>query len=344
MSEVEGHSGIELTRHLARERRYGGRTARDWWRFYGLIAVLWFLLVLTYTRYLELFDSIEEKAPAYQAFVTWFAGSGLLVLVPAAAAFFWWASGALVNYSIWQRRQPIFWRWFWIVVLVFYSYVEFDPLDAIHPVLSHKGLGNAPNLVAMFEPGYSLADGIPLMKFQWGYFLLWALFWFLLTALHWQYLLYGLREAWFYIRRFHRYGASVLTGFRETLRVARQPAVTSGYPGTPPHLPSAFRGVPRLNVSGLSEEQAAAIIAADGSGAITAAPEQPTVLFIDLGRYDWSPALAGLADGEGRPLLSFSERWAPPATERAALVVPLGTAEFPPAEDGGAEKAGGDGQ
>lgn len=355
MRDAEGYSGLELTRHLAVVRRYSGRTASDWWRFYGLIAVLWFLLVLTYTRYLELFDSIQEQPHDYQVFVTWFSGTGLLVLVPAAAAFFWWASGALVRYSLWQRRQPVFWRWFWIVVLVFYTYVEFDPLDAIHPVLSHKGLGNAPNIVAMFAPGYQLSSGIPLMKFQWGYFLLWALLWFLIVALHWQYLYNGLSEVWFYVKRFHRYGASVLMGFRETARVARRPAVTSDYPAAAVRLPAAFRGVPRLNVASLSSEQAAAIVAADGSGAISAAPDQPTVLFIDLGRYDWSPALAGLTDGQGRPLLSFGAHWAPPAVQRAELVVPLGAVEpaagepaepaaQPDAPDAASSAGGGDGQ
>jgi len=327
MRETESYSGIDLTQHQAMQRRYGGRTARDWWRFYGLIAVLWFLLVLTYTRYLELFDSIEQQSPQYQAFVMWFSGSGLIVLVPAAIVFIWWAAGALVRYSLWQRGQPVFWRWFWVVVLAFYGYVEFDPLDIIHPAMSHKGLGNAPNLVAMFDVGYKLTDGIPLMKFQWGYFLLWLLLWFLLVALHWQYLLNGLREVWFYVQRFHRYGASVLTGFRETARVARRPAVTTSYPHGQPVLPPAFRGVPSLNVDRLSAEQARAIIAADGSGAISAAANQPTVLFVDLGRYCFSPALAELADDQGQPLLRFAEHWAPPVVERADLVVPLGAAQ-----------------
>jgi len=371
MIEAEGYSGSELTRHRALERRYGGRTARDWWRFYGLIAVLWFLLVLTYTRYLELFDNIEQQSAGYQAFVMCFSGSGLLVLVPAMVAFIWWAAGALVRYSLWQRGQPVFWRWFWVVVLVFYTWVEFDPLDAIHPVMSHKGLGNAPNLVAMFEASYRLSDGIPLEKFQWGYFLLWALFWFLLVTLHWQYLLNGLRESWFYVLRFHRYGASVLTGFRETARVARRPAVTFDYPKIPPVLPPAFRGVPRLNVNRLSAAQAAAIIAADGSGAISAAADQPTVLFVDLGRYCYSPTLAEVANEQGEPLLSFSARWAAPAVDRANLVVPLGAAavsgpepgeetvasepepaveagltgsEIPPEEDAKTDTAGGESQ
>lgn len=327
MAEVNGHDGMDLTLHLAAERRYGGRTSRDWWRFYGLVAVLWFLLVLTYTRYLELFDNLESKSAGFQAFVMFFSGSALLMLLPAACAFIWWAAGALVNYSLWQKRQFAAWRWFWVVVLAFYAWVEFDPLDAIHPVMSHKGLGNAPHLVAMFEAGYKLSDGIPLTKFQWGYFLLWVLFWFLVVALHWQYLLNGLREVWFYVKRFHRYGASVLTGFRETAQAARQLPVTSAYPQSEIVLSQAYRGVPRLNVDSLSPEQAEAVIAADASGAITAAPDQSTILFVDLGRYVYSPALAELMDEQGSPLLSFSDSWAEPGLSRAELVIPLGSAQ-----------------
>ncbi|GEM_PF-5889465 len=323
MAERQTYGGLELTRHIATVRLYFGRSAAHWWRFYGLIAVLWFLLVVTYTRYLELFDDIESRSAAYQEFVMVFSGSGLLILVPAVAAFIWWAAGALTRYSRWQLRQPVLWRWFWVVVLVFYGYVELDPLDAIHPVMSFKGLGEAPDVVAMFETGYRLTDGIPLMKFQWGYFLLWSLFIFLLVALHWQYVLDGVREIWFYTRRFHRYGASVLTGFRQTWLASRRPPVTLDYPRERSEPVSAFRGVPRLNVSRLTAEQAGAIVAADASGAIVAAPGQEGVLFIDLGRYDYSPELAELTAADGTPLLSFSDSWSPPSTAREELVVPL---------------------
>lgn len=317
------YSGAELTRHIATVRLYFGRSAVHWWRFYGLIAVLWFLLVATYTRYLELFDDIESQSAGYQEFVMWFSGSALLIMVPAAAAFIWWAAGALVRYSKWQLRHRALWRWFWVVVLVFYGYVEFDPLDAIHPVMSFKGLGEAPDFVAMFATGYKLSEGIPLMKFQWGYFLLWWLLIFLVVAVHWQYVLDGVREVWFYTRRFHRYGASVLTGFRQTWRTSRQPPVTLDYPRERAQLPPDYRGVPELNVARLTAAQAAAIVAADASGAIVAAPGQDSVLFIDLGRYDYSPQLAELRAEDGTALLSFSDTWAPPSTSREDLVLPL---------------------
>ena len=117
MAERQTYGGLELTRHIATVRLYFGRSAAHWWRFYGLIAVLWFLLVVTYTRYLELFDDIESRSAAYQEFVMVFSGSGLLILVPAVAAFIWWAAGALTRYSRWQLRQPVLWRWFWVVVV-----------------------------------------------------------------------------------------------------------------------------------------------------------------------------------------------------------------------------------
>jgi hypothetical protein len=178
----------------------------------------------------------------------------------------------------------------------------------------------------MFEAGYKFSDGIPLIKFQWGYFLLWALFWFLVVALHWQYLINGLREVWFYVKRFHRYGASVLTGFRETAQAARQRPVTGAYPRGEVTLPQTYHGVPRLNVATLTADQAAEIIAADASGAITAAPDQPTVLFLDLGRFVYSPALANLTDEHGTPLLGFGDCWAEPGLGRTDLVIPLGAA------------------
>jgi hypothetical protein len=317
------YSGWELTRHVALPRRYFGRTARDWFRFYGLVAVLWFFVVMVYVRYFEMFDDIDNKSAEYQSFVAWFAGSALAVVLPAVIGFIWWAAGALVRYSKWQTVQPMLWRWFWVVMLAFYTYIEFDALDNIHPQMSHKGLGNAPDLIAMFETGYRLSDGIPLAKFQWGYFLLWALLWFLIAVLHWQYVIDGLREVWFYTQRFHRYGASVLTGFRETMRTHGRPPVTVDYSREKMHSPGAHRGVPQLNVARLTPEQAQAIIDADMSGAITPAPGQPTVLFIDLGCYDFSPALAELTDNDGTPLLRFSERWPEPGLSRSELVVPL---------------------
>ena len=323
MPKFEGHHGRELTHHIAMARLFYGRTSAEWWRIYGTLAVLWFLCVLTYTRYLELFDDIHNQPADYQTFVMIFSGSGLLVLLPAVAAFIWWAAGALVQYSLWQRRQPRFWRWFWVVVLVFFLYVEFDPLDAIHPLMSHKGLGNAPDLIAMFDVEYSLSQGIPWMKFQWGYFLLWALFLFLIAVLHWQYFVNAFREVWFYTQRFHRYGASVLTGFSETHQAQLKPPVTADYPEKKPQLPPAFRGVPRQRVATLTDEQARAIIAADASGAIVSAPGQPAVLFVDLGRFDYSPQLAELTTVDGTPLLSFDDWWAEPAVNRSELVVPL---------------------
>ena len=63
--------------------------------------------------------------------------------------------------------------------------------------------------------------------------------------------------------------------------------------------------MPRLNVDRLSEAEARRIIAADGSGAIASAPGQPTVLFVDLGRFDHDPALAELRREDGTPLIVF---------------------------------------
>jgi hypothetical protein len=317
MRNAGSYEALDLTRHRPLPRRYYGYTALDWLKFYGLIAGLWFYLVYTYTHYFELFDDIESKEAGYQLFVGLFSGSALILLVPAIAAFLWWASGALVNYSRWQLRRPTVWRWYWMAVLVFYLYIEWDPLDNIHPVMSRKGLVLAPNLL-------QLLDGkIILQDFQLGYFLLWVLFWFLVVVLHWYYLMNGFRVVWFYTQRFHRYGASVLTGFRETARqVGRVPA-TLDYPREQADIPDTYRGIPELVVDGLSEEQARAIIAADASGAITAAPQQPTVLFVDLGRYDYSPQLAELTDETGQPLLRFRRELPQPTGLREALVVPL---------------------
>jgi hypothetical protein len=89
-------------------------------------------------------------------------------------------------------------------------------------------------------------------------------------------------------------------------------------------LPAAYRGVPRLAVDNLTPEQAAAIIAADESGAVVCAPGQPTVLFIDLGRYEYSPALSALHTADGRPLLEFGSALPAPVARREDLLVPLG--------------------
>jgi hypothetical protein len=211
----------------------------------------------------------------------------------------------------------VFWRWFWFGVLLFYGYVEFDPFDRIHPAMSSQGLAPAPNLLKLFDGEFEL------FRFQWGYFLLWFLFWFLLLVLHASYLAAGWRTVWFYVCRFHRYGASVLTGFRTTALTLNRSPITVDYPRQRVTPPGVIRGVPQLNVPRLTEDQARAVVAADESGAIVAAPGQPAVLFVDLGRFSWSPALAELVDEGGTPLLRFTDRLAGPVATRQALVVPL---------------------
>jgi hypothetical protein len=218
------------------------------------------------------------------------------------------------------------WQFFWLAMLLFLAWVAIDPLDNIHTVMNRKGLAPAPNLVEML--GNGLFDGnrlrpVPLFQFQWGYSVLAWLVWFLIFVLHWQYLTDGLREFWFYANRFRRYGVSVLTGFNETARLAGTMPVTRDYPRQRPSLPEAFHGVPRLNVDRLTADEARAITAADASGAITAVPGQPTVLFVDLGSYDFSPTLAELHRADGTPLLAFSDAWPTPETRREELVVPL---------------------
>jgi hypothetical protein len=308
---------LALTRHRPQAPKYYGYTAMDWLKQYGFFAGMFVWVVFTYVHYFELFEDIENKGPGYQWFVALFAGLSLLLVLPAVLGFFWWAAGALVRYSIWQLRHPMHWRWFWFVILLFFSYVEVDPLDVIHPAMSRKGLGLAPNLLKLYD------GKLELFQFQWGYFLLWLLFWFLVIAVHWSYLLNGLRVVWFYTRRFNRYGASILTGFRETLAVARSEPVTVQWPRERAPLPARFRGVPRLAVEQLTSEQAARIVAADSSAAITAAPGQPTVLFVDLGCFSYDPALAELAGETGAPLLEFADYWAGPTQMREELVVPL---------------------
>lgn len=306
-----------LTRHHALAPRWYGYTARDWYKLYGFFAAMLSLLAFTYIRYFQLFDDISSQSAAYKLFTIFVAGGVIVILLPAILSFFWWASFALVRYSKWQLAQPVFWRWFWMVVLLFYFYVEFDPLDNIHPGMSSRGVAPAPNLLLLFDGRFEL------MQFQWGYFLLWFLFWFLVAALHWQYFVDSLRDVWFFSSRVHRYSASVLTGFRETVRTQNTPAATVrwGY-DEHEHLAQS-RQRPYLNVASLTEAQAAAIIAADHSSAIQAAPGQPTVLFVDLGAFWFSTGLETLTDDGAVPLLAFSDEPVTAAASREDLVVPL---------------------
>ena len=320
----EGH---DLTVHHPLPKRWFGYTAMDWFKFYGFLAVAWFTLVFVYTKYGAMFDNYAAKQPAEQFALLWFSASGLLLALPALLGFFWWAAGALVRYSIWMRRDGMFWRIFLFCVILFFFVIEFDPLDRIHPRMSVQGIADTPNLVLLMSgEGFTQwreSGHLPVFKFQLGYFLLWALFWFMVAALNLSYLATGISRFWFFSNRVHRYGTSVLTGFRETARLAASEPVTEDYPRSRPQLPAAHRGIPLLNVDNLSLEEAQRIIAADGSGAIARAPGQPTVLFLDLGRYDHDPALADLQRAGGTPLLSFEEGWAMPGASREELVIPL---------------------
>ena len=307
---------LALTRYRSQSVRYFGYTAWDWLKFYGLIAGLCFFIAINYVRYFELFDDIEAKSKAYQTFVIWFSGLPLLLAALAVIGFIWWASGALVRYSRWQESYPLFWRIFWLCVLLFYTFVEFDPFDRIHPQMSRQGLAPALNVLELFE------GKVETFSFQWGYFLLWLLLWFLIGVLHWYYFLAGIRIVWFYIRRFYRYALSVLTGFRETMKTAYQPAAGLSDPLLPQPSP-VFMEVPRLAVESITLEQAQAIIAADTSKAITASPNQPLALFVDLGRFECSTALKALRSADGLPLLSFDRSQALPAATREELIVPL---------------------
>lgn len=316
MRETRYQQG-ELTRFYAQVPRYYGYTAMDWVKFYGFIVAMLFYVVFTYTHYFELFEDIETQSAGYRLFVLLFSSVPLLLVLPAVLYFFWWAAGALVRYSQWQEREPLLWRWFWLIILVFYSTIELDLLDRIHPLMSRKGLAPAPNLLKLYDLK------LEFFQFQWGYFLLWTLFWFLIISLHWSYLLNGIRVVWFYTKRFNRYGVSILTGFRETMAVAQRPPVTVDYPRQRQPLPQRFRGVPRQAVAQLTPEEASAIIGADRSGAIVAAPGQPGVLFVDLGAFDYDPALAELRSAAGQPLLEFTDVWAKPQARREDLVIPL---------------------
>jgi hypothetical protein len=317
-----------LTRITEKPPTFYGYTASAWLKFYGFIAGLWGFLAWAYVHYFGLFDDIYHKPPEFQSFVLWFTSLPLLFALPVVLLFFWWAAGALVRYARWQLAQPQLWRWFWMFILVFYGYVLFDPLDAIHPQMSRKGLFPMVNLNQLIGHWGQMAHDHalwppPLFQFQWGYFLLYFLFWFLVIALHWSYFLDFLREAWFYARRFQRYGVSVLTGFSETGRLAHSAPVTRDYPRERPNLPPVYRGVPRLNVPRLTPDEARALLAADASGALVLAPRQDCVLFVDLGCYDFSPALAELRREDGTPLLRFTDWWPLPQTGREELVIPL---------------------
>ncbi|MCC7478747.1 hypothetical protein IT575_09860 [bacterium] len=323
--------GTELTRHHALPRRFAGYTAMDWFKFYGFFAGMIFLLCYTYTRYLALFEEVEKQGPGFQIFVVLFAGIPVLMVAIALLGFNWWAGAALTRYSKWQLAQPRLWQGFWFIVLSFYTFVLIDPLDKIHPAMSRLGLAPAPNIKLLFDGKFEM------FQFQWGYFLLWALFWFLLAVLHVSYLADFWKELFFNINRTHRYGASVLTGFRESMAVYVSPPATSYEigSGTAPWAaqleelregrPSPL-GAPYVNPAlpggRLSLKQAQQVIAADASGAIVAGPGGDGTLFVDLGRWDFSPALAQLQDDAGRPLLLF-ESELPTALQRADLLLPL---------------------
>jgi hypothetical protein len=317
-------SPLDLTRHHALPRRYLGRdvlsgregrgyTARDLFKFYGLIAALLFALALTYVKYLDLFaEAMKPDAnPAMQVFAVLTIVPLLMVLV-ALEGFFWWAGGALVDYARWQRVDPRLWRWFWFIVLNFYFIMVTDPFDRINRLMTRNGLFPAPNLILLFS------GKLETFQFQWGYFLLWALFWFLILIAHVSYLADGLREVWFYTKRINRYSASVLTGFRGTAAVAMDPPVTrTDWPM------SSTVMAPGLALERLTQTQAEQIIAADLSGAISAVPGQRGVLLVDLGAFHWSPGLSELRDESGNPLLYKVQIDIDPTGSRSSLVVPL---------------------
>jgi hypothetical protein len=313
----------ELTRHHALPRRYLGRdllsgregrgyTAGDLFKFYGLMTSLLFALALTYIKYLDLFaEATKEGALPVMRTLAMLTVVPLLLAFAALEGFMWWASRALVDYTRWQRVAPVFWRWFWLIVLNFYFFIVADPFDTVHRLMSRNGLFPAPNLIMLFS------GKLETFQFQWGYFLLWLLFWFLVAVAHLSYFADGLREAWFYIKRINRYSASVLTGFRGTAAVAMMPPVTMRL------LPEPTVLIPRLTVSSVDSELANAIVAADASGAITTAPGQTHVLLVDLASFYFTPQLAALTDGSGKPLLILEELPLRPVGSRDELVVPL---------------------
>lgn len=326
--------GTQLTNHRPLPWRLGGYTGADWFKFYGFLAGMSFVLCYVYTRYFALFEEVEKQPAWFKTFLVLFAGIPVLLVAIALLGFNWWAGGALTRYSQWQMREPRLWRWFWFIVLSFYMYVLLDPLDKIHPAMSRLGLAPAPNIKVLFDGRFEL------FQFQWGYALLYWLAWFLIGILHISYVANWWRQFIHGIDRTHRYGASVLTGFRETAAVYNSPPVTNYAPGsgTGPwaaQLASVRGERPRLGApyinpelpgGRLSPEQARAVLAADRSGAILPGPGQPadgaTVLFVDLGRWDYCDALGALSDEQGRPLLCFDGEM-PALLSRAAMVVPL---------------------
>jgi hypothetical protein len=318
MARAPRFHGLDLTHHHQAPKMFAGYSGAIWFKLYGFFAVMAFILCYVYTRYFELFDDIESQPAGYKLFVLAFAGLPVLLIVPAVGGFFWWAAGRLVEFSRWQRAAPLQWRWYWTAVMVFYSWVLVDPLDSIWPAISRKGLFPAFDFYYLFD--HSLDK---FYMFQWGVFLLWLVFWCLIVALVWVHATDGLAKFWFYTSRTQRYAVSVLTGLRETARVQLRQPVTLDYPRERPQLPPSFRGVPRLNVEELTLLDTRAILNADASGAITAAPGQPTVLFIDLGRYDYSPELAELRNTQGEPLLRFTDFWASPSAGREDFIIPL---------------------
>jgi len=237
MREQPRYLAGELTRFKPLAPKYYGYTAMDWFKFYGFFAGMILMLAFVYIKYLGLFEDIETQAPEYKLFALGFSTVALLVVLPAALGFLYWAAGALVRYSLWQQQSPRFWRGFWFVVLLFYFFFEFDPLDKIHPAMSRQGLLYVPKLIMLI-----FDRKLEFTLFQMGYFLLWMLFWFLVVMLHMSYILRGLAVIWFYTKRFNRYGASILTGFRETLAVAQTAPVTVQWPAQRTPLPQRFRG------------------------------------------------------------------------------------------------------
>jgi hypothetical protein len=319
--------GLNLTDHHPLPRRFLGYTGMDWFKFYGFIAVSWFTLVFVYTKYGELFDNYANKNADEKWWLLWFTASGILVVLPALLGFFWWGAGALVRYSRWMLRDAGLWRIFLFAIILFFFIIELDPIDRIHPKMSVRGIADTPNLVLLLSgegiTQWRETGQLPVFKFQLGYFILWVLFWFIVVILHLSYIAEAFGHIWFFSSRTHRYGTSVLTGFRETARMAMRDPETEDYPRTMPQLPATYRGIPRLNVSNLTAEEAARIVAADGSGAIASAPGQPAVLFVDLGRYDHDPALGELRREDGTALIVFDDRWQQPTSSREELVIPL---------------------
>ena len=60
MREAPRFAALELTRYVAQQRKYWGYTLWDIFKFYGMIAGLLMLVVLTYVRYFDLFGDIHS--------------------------------------------------------------------------------------------------------------------------------------------------------------------------------------------------------------------------------------------------------------------------------------------